>query len=275
MPGHCLGLRVCGGSVVALSRCRPHRRWFPGRWDRPSPMSPATALPISHGRKGIATSGVIRTACRRTISSHRASDRRLVHFCIIAMRRPVSILISRLAGRRGVSCRPADTDRDKLDAIVETPSRHPGAAAVAQCVRDRTDGANDPGDAGAGQAVRGLPKRSGGVQAVRLQPGTGRRAAGEQPTGRHRRHRHPAGRRSGIGGTAVGAGPSAQANYSLQQRYDLAYAQCMYARGNQVPGYQAPVAAPPPGYAPPGYPPAGYGYPPPGYAPGYPPAPGG
>jgi hypothetical protein len=24
---------------------------------------------------------------------------------------------------------------------------------------------------------------------------------------------------------------------SLQQRYDLAYAQCMYTRGNQVPGF--------------------------------------
>jgi len=70
-----------------------------------------------------------------------------------------------------------------------------------------------------------------------------------------------------LGGTAVGAGPAAQAQYSLQQQYDLAYSQCMYARGNQIPGYQ------PPGYAqPPGYPPPGYG-PPPGYAPppGYPP----
>ncbi|HET6309191.1 MAG TPA: YMGG-like glycine zipper-containing protein [Rhodopila sp.] len=72
-----------------------------------------------------------------------------------------------------------------------------------------------------------------------------------------------------VGGTAVGAGPAAQAQYSLQQRYDLAYAQCMYSHGNQVPGY-APQAAPPPppGYAP-GYPPP----PPPSYAPpSYPPA---
>jgi uncharacterized protein YcfJ len=43
-----------------------------------------------------------------------------------------------------------------------------------------------------------------------------------------------------LGGTAVGAGPAAQANMSLQQRYDLAYAQCMYARGNQVPGFAPP-----------------------------------
>jgi hypothetical protein len=64
-----------------------------------------------------------------------------------------------------------------------------------------------------------------------------------------------------IGGTAYGSGPAAQANYDLQQRYDLAYAQCMYARGNQVPGYQPPGASPPP---PPNYPPPGYP-PPPGY----------
>lgn len=68
-----------------------------------------------------------------------------------------------------------------------------------------------------------------------------------------------------LGGTAVGAGPSQYAQYSLQQRYDLAYSQCMYARGNQVPGY-AP-SGPPPGYAPEQPPP------PPGYAPGYPPPP--
>jgi hypothetical protein len=77
-----------------------------------------------------------------------------------------------------------------------------------------------------------------------------------------------------VGGTAVGAGPAAGAQYSLQQRYDIAYSQCMYSRGNQVPGFQ-PVSAPPPppGYPPPGYPPPRY--PPPGYGPGgYPPPPG-
>ncbi|HYZ23466.1 MAG TPA: glycine zipper family protein [Rhodopila sp.] len=50
-----------------------------------------------------------------------------------------------------------------------------------------------------------------------------------------------------LGGTVVGAGPAAGAEYSLQQRYDLAYAQCMYSHGNQVPGYQPPPP-PPPGY---------------------------
>jgi hypothetical protein len=47
------------------------------------------------------------------------------------------------------------------------------------------------------------------------------------------------------GGTAIGAANAQQTQASLQQRYDLAYAQCMYSRGNQVPGY-APAAAPPP-----------------------------
>lgn len=50
-------------------------------------------------------------------------------------------------------------------------------------------------------------------------------------------------------GTAVGASESAadadRSGYGLQRRYDIAYTQCMYARGNQVPGY-APVAVPPP-----------------------------
>jgi hypothetical protein len=68
-----------------------------------------------------------------------------------------------------------------------------------------------------------------------------------------------------LGGTTVGAGASQNAQLSLQQRYDLPYAQCMYARGNQVPGY-LPPGTPPPAYAP-GYAPASR------YAPAYPPPP--
>jgi uncharacterized protein YcfJ len=49
-----------------------------------------------------------------------------------------------------------------------------------------------------------------------------------------------------IAGTAVGAGPAQQEQFSLQRRYDIAYAQCMYAKGNQVPGFEAPMPPPPP-----------------------------
>jgi hypothetical protein len=53
---------------------------------------------------------------------------------------------------------------------------------------------------------------------------------------------------SGAGaGTAIGAGNNSDDQMSIQQQYDNAFAQCMYARGEQVPGF-APVAvaAPPP-----------------------------
>ena len=41
-----------------------------------------------------------------------------------------------------------------------------------------------------------------------------------------------------IAGTAGGAVGSQNAQLTIQQRYDIAYQQCMYAKGNQVPGYQ-------------------------------------
>lgn len=66
-------------------------------------------------------------------------------------------------------------------------------------------------------------------------------------------------------GSAVGSDQSAHAQYSLQQRYDFAYAECMGARGNNVPQDAYPPSYyPPPGYyrAPPPPPPPGY-YPPP------------
>jgi Glycine-zipper domain len=48
-------------------------------------------------------------------------------------------------------------------------------------------------------------------------------------------------------GTAAGAESGSAAAGTLQWRYDLAYAQCMYAKGNQVPS----VAAAPSSYVPP------------------------
>jgi hypothetical protein len=86
-----------------------------------------------------------------------------------------------------------------------------------------------------------------------------------------------------VGSTAAG-GSGAVSSYTLQRQYDIAYMQCMYAHGNQIPSYsaqrgsrahsappQSRYGAPPP-YAmtpppntpaPPGYAsPAGYGVPP-------------
>jgi len=68
-----------------------------------------------------------------------------------------------------------------------------------------------------------------------------------------------------LGGTAIGASNAQNTQMTVQQRYDIAYQQCMYSRGNQVPGYVAPAPSygappPPPRYAPPPPPP-----PPPGY----------
>lgn len=38
-----------------------------------------------------------------------------------------------------------------------------------------------------------------------------------------------------LGGSAVAADQSNYGNWSIQRRYDVAYTQCMYARGNRVP----------------------------------------
>jgi hypothetical protein len=65
----------------------------------------------------------------------------------------------------------------------------------------------------------------------------------------------------GIIGTAAGTNGSERGQYGIQQRYNIAYAQCMYSKGNQVPGFYAgypPQVAyppPPPVYVPPPPPP--------------------
>jgi len=75
-------------------------------------------------------------------------------------------------------------------------------------------------------------------------------------------------------GALVGTGTAQQSGYDLQWRYDMGYAQCMYAKGNRVPvsgtfehgggqsGYtsQPGYSAPPAGYS---APPADYPAPPP------------
>jgi len=55
-------------------------------------------------------------------------------------------------------------------------------------------------------------------------------------------------------GTAAGASAGETAQVTVQRRYDIAYQQCMYAKGNQIPGVIAAspplVSAPPPPPAP-------------------------
>lgn len=67
---------------------------------------------------------------------------------------------------------------------------------------------------------------------------------------------------AGVGlltGTAVGAGYGYDSAWVLQRRYDNAYLQCMYAKGNKVPVSRSYVQ--PREQA--AYPPPGSGYPPP------------
>ncbi|MBI4573269.1 MAG: glycine zipper family protein [candidate division NC10 bacterium] len=62
-----------------------------------------------------------------------------------------------------------------------------------------------------------------------------------------------------LAGTAVGANAGHAFGWEVQRRYDIAYQQCMYAKGNQIPGvvrpprqsYRVPPPPPPPGYLPP------------------------
>jgi len=81
--------------------------------------------------------------------------------------------------------------------------------------------------------------------------------------------RNPVATGAGIGlasGAAMGSGAANQSQYELQRRYDVAYQQCMYARGNQIPGvsgggngysrrqaapYARPATPPPPNAPPP------------------------
>lgn len=59
-----------------------------------------------------------------------------------------------------------------------------------------------------------------------------------------------------LAGAATGSGEARYSGYEAQRRYDIAYEQCMYAKGNQLPqasAYQPRVLVTPP--APSGYPP--------------------
>jgi uncharacterized protein YcfJ len=54
-----------------------------------------------------------------------------------------------------------------------------------------------------------------------------------------------------LGGTAIGGSNAEHSQYSLQQRYNIAYEQCMASKGNRLPTpgyvtYYSPYAPPPP-----------------------------
>jgi Glycine-zipper domain len=82
-------------------------------------------------------------------------------------------------------------------------------------------------------------------------------------------------------GSASGGNVAYASSYQIQRSYDVAYMQCMFAHGNQLPGQVVARRPPPPtlNYPPPNFPPPagvpqGYapGSYPPGYSPGnYPP----
>lgn len=52
-------------------------------------------------------------------------------------------------------------------------------------------------------------------------------------------------------GGAAGAGHGSMSERQIQRRYDVAYMQCMYSYGNQVPGQYVKQSAPPPPPPPP------------------------
>ncbi|MFO7707379.1 MAG: hypothetical protein R6V84_04335 [Desulfobacterales bacterium] len=74
-----------------------------------------------------------------------------------------------------------------------------------------------------------------------------------------------------LGGAAIGSERGAVAGWEVQRRYDVAYQQCMYAKGNQAPEFSPPPRRartllpppPPPVYSPGGYAPLRAGPPPP------------
>ncbi len=83
-----------------------------------------------------------------------------------------------------------------------------------------------------------------------------------------------------LGGTLAGVNSGYAAGWQVQRRYDAAYQQCMYAKGNQIPGVvrtsRRGYSTPPPPPPPPGMAPVPFAPPPPPGAvspPGGPPPP--
>jgi len=47
-----------------------------------------------------------------------------------------------------------------------------------------------------------------------------------------------------LGGAAVGAMNASGKENQSQTQYNIAYQQCMYSKGNQVPSYSSPMSRP-------------------------------
>lgn len=58
-----------------------------------------------------------------------------------------------------------------------------------------------------------------------------------------------------IEGSAIGANNGYSGSWSVQRRYDIAFEQCMYAKGNQLPGYAGIASTSIPATYPAAYPP--------------------
>ena len=62
-----------------------------------------------------------------------------------------------------------------------------------------------------------------------------------------------------LGGAAIASGPASASQWEMQRRYDIAYQQCMYSKGNSIPGavrsprrsYRVPPPPPARAYPPP------------------------
>ncbi|HEU4375488.1 MAG TPA: glycine zipper family protein [Telluria sp.] len=51
-----------------------------------------------------------------------------------------------------------------------------------------------------------------------------------------------------LAGAGVGVNQSSMSAWGAQRQYDIAYQQCMYAKGNVIPGYNPYPVSPPPRY---------------------------
>ena len=141
--------------------------------------------------------------------------------------------------------------------------RRDGAEPVGFRLRADTNGTDGPGHARARQIVRCVPSDQVSCKGFAEQSVAGQaQAANNQAVGaaasvrpcwcrtwgghwRRARCGDRCRQRRRVG-TAIGAQGSSNAQMSIQQQYDNAFAQCMYAKGDMVPGYGPMMSQSPP-----------------------------